>query len=125
MELLNVLNQRFKELQAWRQEVVLLIRKAFTFDDAVLEKPSSSVPFDKGLRLMRGDRGFGLTGQGYWIAARPDLYSRSILITKSYRANIVESRIPAADPHAAIGKLQQELLDFLASAKLEAEPLNW
>lgn len=135
MKLSTALDQRLKELRAWRQEVVLAIRKAFTFDDAVLQDGIDSIPFGQGLVFARQQEGYGIRGAHYKIAMRPDVASRTVVVTryisKPPSGEISEVHVDASlDSQGGfkvdlVKELQEEIVDFLASAELEPIPIDW
>jgi len=145
MKLSIALDQRLKELRAWRQEVVLAIRKAFTFDDTVIQDGVSSVPSEHRLVFMKSRKGYGLESDRYSIAVRPDAFACRIAITKTIRqvhgeaGTLVyisgeESSVTYIDapltPEGTLAddlvtKLQEEIVNFLASAELEFIPIDW
>jgi len=145
MRLSSALDQRLKELQVWRQEVVLAIRKAFTFDDTVIQGEVSSIPFKHRLVFIRSREGYGLEGNCHVIVVRPDAFARKIVVTKTIRqvhgdaGTLVyiegeESSVTCIDapltPEGTladdlVSKLQVEIVDFLASAELELSPIDW
>lgn len=145
MRLSSALDQRLKELQVWRQEVVLAIRKAFTFDDTVIQGEVSSIPCKHRLVFIKSREGYGLECSCHVIVVRPDAFACKIVVTKTIRqvhggaGPIVyyegeESSVTYIDapltPEGTladdlVSKLQAEIVDFLASAELELIPIDW
>jgi len=141
MKLSVALDLRLKELQVWRQEVILAIRKAFTFDDTVIQDGVSGIPFKQGLVFTRSKGGYGLRSGWYGIAVRPDVAICKVAITRTVRRApsglgdlAEESSVTYIDAPLTPGgtltvdlvtKLQEEIVNFLASAELEFVPIDW
>lgn len=134
----------------WRQEVVLAIRKAFTFDDTVTQdrmsgKSVTFIPFKHRLVFIRSEKGYGLESSCGMIAVRPDAFARKIVITKIIRqfsgdagtlvyvsgekssVTYIDAPLTSEGTLAddLVNKLQEEIVDFLASAELEIIPIDW
>jgi len=151
MELLSALNRRLKELQEWRLEVVLAIRKAFTFEDVMPQDDLSGIPpsisFEQGLVFVKTKEGYGLRDSSYryQITMRPDVVARGVVITKTIaQISSGEGSVPCVTgeeilktyvdaPVTSQGDISVDLVDtlreeivyFLAAAELDFVPIDW
>lgn len=119
-----------RELQAWRQEAILTVRKAFTFDDVDcnIEKPTPIL--DTGFVVSVRKDGFGFCGEDDWIVAYPDARTRQIVVSKRLGGKATKTRINTymtierTNPNAA-GRLRAEIIEFLALSALGTKPIDW
>ncbi len=114
MELSKQLDQKWKELKALREEMVLIIRKAFTFEDSLSED------------LMLGahdDKGFGLVSTGpmqtrSYILTYPDIVIGRIRVVYRFTWQPVEGEVYIdciSDLQEAEKSLRRLILGFLVS----------
>lgn len=118
------------ELQEWREEAVLTIRKAFTFDDIDFDLAALTPVLDTGFVLAAKDAGYGFYREDSWILAYPDAKTRQIVVTKRIDGRVSKTRIDTfmtiyqSKPNP-LRELQDEIIEFLALVLLKAKPIDW
>ena len=130
MELSSALSQRLSELQIWRQEAILTIRKAFTFEDVDcnIERPAPIL--DTGFVVGVREDGFGFLGEEDRIVAYPDARTHQIVVSKRLGGKATKTRINTfmtvyeTNPNAE-GRLRKEIVEFLALSALGTKPIDW
>jgi len=130
MELLSALNQRLSELREWQYATVLVIRKAFTFDDIDFDFVECTPVLNTGFVPAVKLDGYGLYREDSWILAYPDAKTCQIVVSKHIGGRTFKTHINTLvttcqlkpDPEAA---LRREIVDFLALTKLKEKPIDW
>lgn len=127
------------ELQEWREEAVLTIRKAFTFDDIAFDLAELTPVLDTGFVIAAKDAGYGFyrrfkasdnSREDSWILAYPDAKTRQIVVTKRIDGRVSKTRINTfmtiyeLKPNP-VRELQNEIIEFLALVILKAKPIDW
>lgn len=118
------------ELQAWQQEAILTIRKAFTFDDIDLDLAELKPVLNTGFVPAARDDGYGFYREDSWILAYPDAKTRQIVVSKHLDGKTARTRINTfatvnqINPNP-MGRLQREIIEFLALVMLKAKPIDW
>ena len=118
------------ELQEWREEAVLTIRKAFTCDDIAFDLVDLTPVLDTGFVYATREAGYGFYRQDSWILAYPDAKTRQIVVTKCIDGRTSKTRINTfmtidqLKPNP-VHELQDEIIEFLALAILKAKPIDW
>lgn len=122
MEHLKQSDQKWKELTALSEDMILVVRKAFTFE--VLPKMFT-------LGKHEGNKGFGLVSlesvQGYsYILAHPDLVMRRIRVTfrLPQQSEEVGYVTCISDLREAVKTLRLMILGFLFSFEKGGE-ITW
>ena len=124
MEHLKQSDPKWKELQVLREELILVIRKAFTFE-------KEAVP--RTLTLGKhNDRGFGLVATNYienysYILAYPDMVIGSIRVVYRFTWQPVEEEVCIdciSDLQEVEKNLRRMVLGFLVSFDIGGE-ITW
>lgn len=107
-----------------------MIRKAFTFDDVEFDIKKLTPVLDTDFVPTIGNDGYGFCREDVWILAFPDAKTRQIVVSKRVAGRTTKTRLNTFmttyqyNPNP-VGRLQQEIVDFLALDALKAKPLDW
>jgi hypothetical protein len=118
------------EIREWQYATVLVIRKAFTFDDIDFDFVECTPVLDTGFVPAVKRDGYGFYREDSWILAYPDAKTNQIVVSKHIDGKTSTTRINTVattyqfkpNPEAA---LQREIIDFLALTKLKEKPIDW
>lgn len=108
----------------------MTIRKAFTFDDVEFDIEKPTPVLDTGFVPTIQSDGYGFCREDVWILAYPDAKTRQIVVSKHIDGRTARTRINTfmttdqLKPNP-MGRLQREIVDFLALAALKAKPIDW
>jgi hypothetical protein len=105
---------------------VFQIRKAFEFED--LGDLSNCSFF-----YIKGKHGFGIQLGDNWIAARPDVFSREIVVTRCISGCVEEvgmrvgrsSSLKKTTVTTSGKTLRSTVVAFLTKAQVDSESIDW